>query len=311
MTDGKTFYFEWEVKLMEWLQEHLGGTAVSYLSVFGEEMMLVALLGFVYWSYNKRIGRTMGLCILEGLVLDSMLKNIFTRLRPYFVHKQLNIYRLPEPDAPMYDISAQGYSFPSVHSTNSVGLFGGFASRAKKPLFTVLAILIPLLVGFSGVVVGAHYPTDVLAGWAVGGLMIFLTVFMEDRLHPAVMYGIFLAIGLPGLFFCKSADYYTGYGLLAGFSAAILFEERFVKFEDTRRPMQMILRLAGGAVVYFLVNSLLKLPFSHEFLDSGSRAALLVRCARYAVVAFADFGLYPLAFRLAPKKQAAQETTKG
>ena len=60
----------------------------------------------------------------------------------------------------------------------------------------------------------------------------------------------------------------------------------------------MIVRLPGGLVVYFVINSLLKLSFSKEFLSSGTSAALMVRCARYAVVSFVDFGVYPMLFRL-------------
>jgi len=34
-----------------------------------------------------------------------------------------------------------------------------------------------------------------------------------------------------------------------------------------------------------------------EFLSDGSTAALLVRCARYAIAAFIDFGVYPMLFK--------------
>ena len=45
-------------------------------------------------------------------------------------------------------------------------------------------------------------------------------------------------------------------------------------------------------------GTLVKLPLSQEFMDSGSYASLLVRCARYAVIAFAEFSLYPMLFKL-------------
>lgn len=66
--------------------------------------------------------------------------------------------------ANIYDISAQGYSFPSAHSTNAVSVFGSLAVNLRKRWFTVIAIMIPLLTGISRFVVGAHYPTDVMAG---------------------------------------------------------------------------------------------------------------------------------------------------
>jgi len=62
-----------------------------------------------------------------------------------------------------------------------------------------------------------------------------------------------------------------------------------------------ILRVVGGIAIYFLLNKLLKLPFSSDFLNGGSTGAHLIRTARYAVIAFIEFGIYPMAF--APSKE--------
>ena len=67
---GNTFFFPWEVSLMEWLQASIGGTGISILSffsTFGEELMLILIVGFVYWSYDKKLGRTMGMSAIMGL----------------------------------------------------------------------------------------------------------------------------------------------------------------------------------------------------------------------------------------------------
>lgn len=298
---SNTFFFDWEVQLMAWLQATLGevGTSIfSFFSTFGEELFLILFLGFLYWSFNKEMGKGVGLTVLMGLVWNPMIKNVALRRRPYFDHEEIQILRVVEPEADIYDISAQGYSFPSGHSTNAAALFSSLAVHAKKKGLIVLAVILPLLVGFSRIVVGAHYPTDVLVGLALGLIAMLVVSVLRSKIKKTVLlYGILLVTALPGLFYCKSADYYTGLGLLLGFMGGSLLEEKAVKFEDTRRPVQMILRLVGGVAVYFVLNTLLKLPFSSEFLASGSTAALLVRCVRYAVIAFIDFGVYPLAFR--------------
>ena len=72
-----------------------------------------------------------------------------------------------------------------------------------------------------------------------------------------------------------------------------LLDDYCVHFEDTRKPLFMISRLLGGLTVYLVLNKLLKMPFSNEFLSDGSIASMMVRCARYAIVAFVDFGVYP------------------
>ena len=53
--------------------------------------------------------------------------------------------------------------------------------------------------------------------------------------------------------------------------------------------------------VYYALNTLLKLPFSKEWLDSGELSANLVRTARYAVILFILLAIYPKAFPLFEK----------
>ena len=304
-TTGSTFFFPWEVSLMEWLQSHIGGAGISlisFFSMFGEELLLILILGFVYWSYDKKLGRTIGLSAIMGLTWNTMAKNVALRRRPYFDHEGIRILRVVEPEADIYDIAAQGYSFPSGHSTNAATVFGALAVNLRRRWVTVVAIVLPLLTGISRFVVGAHYPTDVLAGWLLGVISVLIVRLMQKRLNNTLaLYGILLATAVPGFFFCKSADYFTSMGLLIGFMGGTLLEDRRVRFENTRKPVWMVARVLGGLVVYFALNTALKLPFPKDFLSSGSTASLLVRCARYAVVSFVDFGVYPALFRLESK----------
>jgi membrane-associated phospholipid phosphatase len=301
-TTGSTFFFPWEVSLMEWLQAHVGGAGISIISLFsmfGEELLLILILGFVYWSYDKKLGRTMGLSAIMGLTWNTMVKNVALRRRPYFDHEGIKILRVVEPKADIYDIAAQGYSFPSAHSTNAVTMFASLAINLRKRWVTVLAIVIPLLTGISRCVVGAHYPTDVLAGWLLGVISVLIVRVLQKRVNNTLaLYGILLVTAIPGFFFCRSEDYFTSMGLLIGFMGGTLLDDRCVRFENTRKPIWMIARVLGGVAVYFALNTVLKLPFPKEFLSSGSIAALLVRCARYAIVAFVDFGVYPMLFGL-------------
>ena len=312
LASGNTFFFPWEVSLMEWLQTHIGSAGISILSffsMFGEELMLILIVGFVYWSYDKKLGRTVGLTSIMGFAWNTIAKNIALRRRPYFDHKNIKILRVVAPEADIYNIAAQGYSFPSGHSTNVATVFGSLALNLRKRWLTAAAIVIVLLTGISRVVVGAHYPTDVLAGWLLGLISVLVVHLLQKRIkNTFILYGILLVTVIPGFFYCKSEDYFTAAGLLIGFMGGTLLEEKAVHFENTRKPVWMVLRLAGGVAVYFLLNTLLKLPFSKEFLSGGTIAALLVRFARYAVIAFVAFGVYPMLFRIEKKGRAAADT---
>ena len=307
--EGVLFYFDWEMRLMEWLQANLPTSGpvfwiLSNLSAFGEQLLLVAFMGFLYWGLNKEYGKYVGVNVLMGCVWNPMVKNMALRLRPYFVQEyNVKLLRIIDSGADPMDVAAQGYSFPSGHSTNSVALFGSMAAHEKKNrLLWVLAFVLPLLVGFSRVFVGAHYPTDVICGWAMGALIVALVPWLRRKIKKRWLFNtILLVSALPGFFFCTSNDYFSSFGMLLGFILAEPLEEKFVKFENTSNFFRCILRTAGGAILYFGLNTVLKMPFSKEFLDNGTLAANLVRTARYAVILFVVIAVYPRVFPLFEK----------
>ncbi len=301
---GKSFYFGFEVVFMQWLQSVFGekGAGIfSHISSFGEEMMLILIIGFLYWCYDKKIGVYVGSVIILSIVANPLVKNIFWRRRPYFDHDSIKCFRPVEKDADIYDIAAQGFSFPSGHSTNSVAAYGAIAASLKKKIITILAVVISLLVGLSRVVVGVHYPSDVIVGWLLGGACLFLMSFLMKRVSEekrGILYLVVFAVSCVGLLYCKTSDYFTGLGLMGGVFAAFEFEKRFVNFKNTRKPLSCILRLLGGLIVYLVFNTLLKMPFSEQFLNSGTFLAGMVRTVRYLIVSFVAVGVYPFVFRI-------------
>ena len=74
-------------------------------------------------------------------------------------------------------------SFPSGHAFSAMVVCALFAYLAVKYvpglwgwIGAILLIVFALLVGVSRVVVGAHYPTDVLAGWLLGAIFAVLII---------------------------------------------------------------------------------------------------------------------------------------
>ena len=108
------------------------------------------------------------------------------------------VFQRPRPDLP-HLVPVGGYSFPSGHATVTAALFftlamvycgspanacrgwgwphppalaaPGNRNRTGRVLALAAAMLLVLLVGISRVYLGVHYPSDVLAGWAAGGLL--------------------------------------------------------------------------------------------------------------------------------------------
>ena len=293
----------WEVQLMEWLQANIPGPLIlliSQFSAFGEEFALVAVMGFVYWCHDKEFGRKIGLLVCSSLILFPMIKNIVFRIRPYMEHSSIKCLRPVEPDADLMDVDAQGYSFPSGHSANAATVYPGIVifGKNKNRLKLVLSIILMLLVGFSRVVVGCHYPTDVLCGWTLGLAMVFVISFLYKKIKNLnVIFAMVAVIGTIGVFYCKTSDFFSAYGILFGLWLSIPFEKKFVNFESTRNPVSSILRLVGGAVVFFALDEILKIPFGKEFLNSGTMVAHLVRSGRYMIAIFVSLAVYPMLFK--------------
>ena len=79
-------------------------------------------------------------------------------------------------------LSEPGYSFPSGHAALGMvgwGILAVLVSRTRLPralrvsLVAGMALLIALI-GVSRIYLGVHYPTDVLAGWTLGGVVVLL-----------------------------------------------------------------------------------------------------------------------------------------
>ena len=302
---GNAFFFDWEVSLIIWLQSHMGafGTAsASFLSEFGEALICIAVIGFLYWCYDKSFGRYVGTNVHVGIVLNSMIKNIFVRRRPYFDNSEIKCLKPVDKNADIYNIAAQEYSFPSGHSTNSVAVYGSLASYRKNRILTIIGIALPLLIGVSRFCLGVHYPTDVLFGWLLGLVVIFAVPWLQSKLkNPRLFNIILLLVAFPGFFYCKSTDYFSGFGMLLGFILGSEFEQKFVRFENTRSPLRSILRVAGGIAVFLILDTVFKLPFSRDFMNSATTAAFLVRMLRYTVLVFVLIGAYPMLFKLKDK----------
>ena len=263
---------------------------VGLVTRLGEETVFMVLGLFILWCVDKKWGFRFLLAGMVGSVVNQLLKAIFLIPRPWVLDPEFTIVESARE-------AATGYSFPSGHSSGSVANYTSIGAFLKKKWAWAVGILIPLLVGLSRFCVGVHFPTDVLFGWALGLSVVLLAPFFQKKFEKRwVFYLIILLLAVPGWFYCKTNDFYTSYGMMVGFFAGDLFEEKYVKFKNTKCWWKMILRVLGGGAVYFALNALLKMPFSSSFLHAGTFLSYLVRAIRYAVILFVDVAIYPLCF---------------
>jgi len=297
---------EWEVVVIEWLQSHVGSFGIHLgrvLTFVGSEKGLMITILFVMFCWKKEVGRKTALILTAMSTWLTMIKAVVKRPRPYLQYPdRVKMLAKVEAEAAADDVAAQGYSFPSMHSASVSLLYFSLAEYVKKKWMWILAVILTLLIAYSRVMVGAHYPTDVFAGLLIGFASMGIYALLEKHVKKEWLQNLILLLSvLPGMIFVRTQDYYTSLGMLTALVAAIPFEEKYVNYKSTDSIIAKILRLTGALAVYFALNSLLKLPFSSEFLDSSTFLTLLVRTIRYAIVMFVVLGVYPLIFPLYEK----------
>lgn len=317
-TIGTTWELPFEIPFIEWLQSLAGSGSflyylMNFISMFGEELMLVGILGLLYWGLDKKRGEKIGLFLITATLLTPLVKNIACRTRPFDSHPYV------EGEGGVHNFrDVDGYSFPSGHSSGSASVFVGTAlaykDKKKKWLWAVCCI-IPVLVALSRNYLGAHYPTDVLAGLAIGvGTVFLMNLLIGVVKNKYFVYGGLLVVGLAGFFYCTTSDFFTGYGIALGFTCALLFEEKVVNFKNTKVWWRIILRVAVGGLLFLGLNELLKMGVGgfHKITVDGEKMywymqekyiwfERIFRTLRYAVIVFLLMGVYPMLFKQTEK----------
>lgn len=108
-------------------------------------------------------------------------------------HGNKLMFARPRPDIVPHSMDAYVASFPSGHAMTSAVVYltlGMMASRAcasqnARYVGLAWAVLIPVLVGISRIYLGVHWPSDVLAGWALGAAWVGLAWLAFDWLEQA------------------------------------------------------------------------------------------------------------------------------
>lgn len=124
-------------------------------------LLTIAAAGFLLAARKWGMALFVVAAIAGGGLAGKLLKWIFVRDRP---------------DLVPHLVSVDSASFPSAHAMNSAVTFltlGVLLSRTQedrrlKAYLMGTALVLTLIVGFSRVYLGVHWPTDVVAGWAVG-----------------------------------------------------------------------------------------------------------------------------------------------
>ncbi len=233
------------------------------ISVLGSLGAAVPAVFITYWCLDKKKGYFIIGNTVFGAGINAVLKTWFHVPRPF----------VQDPDFSPVEMArggAGGYSFPSGHSQNAVSVYGAIATLVKKNSLRVACIVMIILVAFSRLYLGVHFPTDVLGGLSVGTLVLLFCyiVMKKSETHPnltAVAYGsagvvlLAAAIVIENSSLVKTLDPENmknavsglsfGCGAMLGVGVFEPIERKFICFKERAVWWAQILKLLLGSVI--------------------------------------------------------------
>ncbi|MEW6573468.1 MAG: phosphatase PAP2 family protein [Bacillota bacterium] len=209
----------------------------------GEEWFYLLFLPVIFWCFSRDAGLRLGVVFLLNDYLNGILKDILA---------------MPRPADPRIEVlrTENSPGFPSGHAQNAVVLWGYIAAYFRRPVLWVFAVIFPLVIGFSRIYLGVHYPHDVLGGWLVGSAFLALSLVIiktVERLQfrPSICLLTALLVPVLLLLLAFSDDTLRDMAVLMGLGTGAVAEKKWVRFEAKGSLGRQAGRLAAGLVILF------------------------------------------------------------
>jgi membrane-associated phospholipid phosphatase len=166
--------------LRQWTSPGLDRVMLTFTTLGNPEFVVTLVmfsLGWLWRSQRFLEMKVFMIACLGALILNQELKVFFAKPRPQLWPRLIN---------------EETYSFPSGHALGSLVLYGflAYVLAEQFPRFSRwiygFAVALIAVIGFSRLYLGVHWPTDVVAGYAVGFLWLITCITMI-RLQTQVM----------------------------------------------------------------------------------------------------------------------------
>jgi membrane-associated phospholipid phosphatase len=151
-----------EIEIIQFLAAHRTPAATYFFlaaSGLGSTIGYLVLLPLLWWGFSWKLGARLFVALVLSVYLNALLKDWVELERPF---QYAPVENITSPDE---------YSFPSGHAQNAAVVWGLLALHFRRKWFACLAAAVVLLIGFSRVYLGVHFPTDVLGGFVVGAVL--------------------------------------------------------------------------------------------------------------------------------------------
>lgn len=279
---------------------------MSAVTQLGGEVIFIVAAVVVFWCVRKWEGYYLMTVAFCGTVLNQFLKLICRVPRPWVRDPNFTIVESARAEA-------TGYSFPSGHTQNAIGLFGGMARWGGRRWVRLGLTALALIIAFSRMYLGVHTPADVgvslvLAAALVLGLYPLMRRAQEKPRYMGYVLAAMLVVSGAFVVFVETCGFpadmdaenlasgignaWKMLGAVAGMTLAWLLDRRYIHFETQAVWWVQVIKVAVGMALLLAIKSGLKAPLlallGHEGLAGGVRYFLLVLVAG---------AVWPLVFR--------------
>ena len=282
------------LKLLEGIRNDFLNTLFEMITILGEETLIILLVAIIYYAFSKKEAKRLFFIVVTSTGVNTIAKNIVKRPRP-FANGEITAIRQE---------TATGYSFPSGHTQNIATLGTYFSERIRKIWFIVVSSIVILLVAFSRMYLGVHYPSDVIVGLILGVAVTIGFGILYDKAKNKNLLMLIMLLALVPFFIIfmfekdenalsLAANFYKMFGMFSGLLVGTIFEENLVKYDIAGPIWKKILRVVIVIGLVFAVKEGFKLIYK----GAGVEVTLIMDSIRYFLMLFVGLGVCPLLFK--------------
>ena len=173
----------YDIAILNWLHNHTIPHSVpflqiiSYTTTFVSITLVLIVLIISIVKRSKPIRKhfyTLAIVLIFVAIVSQGLKALIYRERPFFTHPFIE--KLSE---------AGGSSFPSGHTLEAFAIAAALSLLFSRKKIVIPVYIWAMLVAYSRMALGVHYPSDVLAGIFIGTFIGWIVPWIFKRIIPA------------------------------------------------------------------------------------------------------------------------------
>ena len=254
-----------QIAFIQWLQQIRSpflDSLIRPLDYLDRPEFYFILIPLVFLGHSWKAGMRLFYILMLSRFVNLGLKAAFALPRPFDIDPSLGV------------IHVEGYGFPSGAAQTAVLLSGLLILHWKSRWRWAIAVAYTLLLSFSRVYLGVHFPMDIVGGWAAGLLLLGIYVYLFPKIEapcekasPRTNLIVSQALLLLPILCFPTRDVISSCASAMGLGAGVYISWQ-LKFRlmPAKSPQEVLWRGAIGVIGLFAVRG----AISHFFAPQAA-----------------------------------------